>query len=237
MIRAVEGLVRLVYPERCRHCGGVVEPGRRFFCAVCMDEAVPVGERSCTICGRPYRDGSGGGHPCWRCMETRPPYEYAKAPCVFGGAVREAVHLLKFGKVRAMSGVLSGLSAGRLAGWFGDVTLCAAVPLHKNRLRGRGFNQSLLLARDAAMELDVRLSIDGLVRARDTKPQVDIPAKERAANVKGAFYAARPGEFAGESVLLVDDVYTTGATVKECAVVLKKAGAKAVYVLTAARAV
>lgn len=234
--RAAEVILGILYPEGCSHCGRALGPGTRYFCPACMEKAEPVTDRSCTVCGMPFRDGSGGGRQCSDCMRDRPPFEHARAPYVYGGAVREAVHRLKYHNVRAMSGVLSDMFAPRLAGWFPGVTVCAAVPLHGNRLRVRGFNQSLLLARDAADALCVRLSIDGLVRVRDTRPQVELSGPERAANVKGAFHVARPEEFTGGTVLLVDDVYTTGATMRECAIVLKKAGASAVYVLTAARA-
>jgi ComF family protein len=111
------------------------------------------------------------------------------------------------------------------------------VPLHRRRLAKRGFNQSLFLAKYAAEGLSIPLSLDGLVRVRDTRPQVDLDPAEREENVKGAFAVERPEEFKDKRVLLLDDVYTTGATVRECAKVIKKAGADAVYVLTVARAV
>lgn len=202
-----------------------------------MDGMTGVGECSCTVCGVPFPAGAGGGHVCGDCARTPPPYTRAVAPLVFGGAVRTAVHALKYDGLRCMTGFLTGRFAGRLGGWFPDTSVVAPVPLHQNRLRERGFNQSLLIAMGAAKELDASLSIDGLVRTRDTMPQVALPPREREANVKGAFAVAGKDEFAGRGVLLVDDVFTTGATVRECARVLRKAGAEKVYVLTVARAV
>jgi ComF family protein len=108
------------------------------------------------------------------------------------------------------------------------------VPLHKQRLKERGFNQSLLLAREVARVFGLEVDYRSLKRIRPTRPQVDLKPDERKKNVKGAFDVKSPERVRGRRVLLVDDVFTTGATVSECARVLKKAGAE-VYVLTLAR--
>jgi ComF family protein len=110
--------------------------------------------------------------------------------------------------------------------------LLTPVPLHPRRLRRRGFNQALLLAQAFT---GVRLSRDALIRVRHTPPQTGLNPKERHHNVKGAFAVARPQEVAGKHVCLVDDVFTTGATVRECARTLRQAGAHTVTVLTVAR--
>lgn len=107
------------------------------------------------------------------------------------------------------------------------------VPLHIKRLRERGFNQSLLLARAVGRKNNIPVNPFGLKRIRWTEPQVNLSGKERKINVKGAFEFH--GDVKGKTVLLIDDVYTTGATVAECSKVLKKGGAKGVCVLTLAR--
>jgi ComF family protein len=114
--------------------------------------------------------------------------------------------------------------------------MLAPVPLHKKRLRQRGFNQALLLAAAIGQRFGIPLSCDNLVRVRYTRPQVELSAGERAANVAGAFALRRPAEAAGKSILLIDDVFTTGATLNECSRVLKEAGAASVTALTLARA-
>jgi ComF family protein len=237
MIRAARVIFSLLYPGRCRACGSALGAGEKFFCRACLADVKRVGQPQCSICGRPFPDGSGRDHPCRECMEKRPPFDMARAPLVYKGTVKEAVHLYKYRPVRSLKGYLGDFIEEGAKKWFPDATVAAAVPLHKRRLRHRGFNQSLFLAGRASEVLGIKLSVDGLVRIRHTRPQVDLSPKDREENVRGAFLVRSPGEFSGERVLLVDDVYTTGATVKECAKVLRKAGAEAVYVLTVARVV
>ncbi len=109
------------------------------------------------------------------------------------------------------------------------------IPLHPARLRLREFNQSLLLARAIAKRLGLPYSIDAMARIRETPPQVGLSRKERAANMKGVFAVTRINEIAGARILLVDDVYTTGATLREGAKALMATGAKAVTVVAVAR--
>ena len=159
----------------------------------------------------------------------------ARAQAIYKGIVKEAIHLYKYRPVRSLKGYLGNFIEVGSKKWFSDADLVVAVPLHKMRLRQRGFNQSLFLAQRASRTLGIGLSVDGLARVKNTRPQVDLDRGEREANVRGAFKAVKPWEFEGRNVMLVDDVYTTGATVKECAKVLKAAGADKVSVLTVAR--
>jgi ComF family protein len=109
------------------------------------------------------------------------------------------------------------------------------VPLHKKRLRLRGFNQALLLAHGISEQFMIPLNYDNLIRIRYTRPQVELSGRDRAENVRGAFNLLRPAEVCEKRILLIDDVFTTGATMNECAKVLKDAGAASVTVLTLAR--
>ena len=113
-----------------------------------------------------------------------------------------------------------------------DAELIVPVPLHPKRLKHRGFNQALLLAQAFPQ---AALAREAVVRTRHTPPQVGLNPKERRVNVKGAFAVPDPALVKGKSVLLIDDLFTTGSTVKECARVLLKAGARQVEVLTVAR--
>jgi ComF family protein len=236
-IRVAHILMNLLYPGRCRACGSPMGAGEKFFCGTCLSNVKRVGLLQCSICGMPFPDGAGQDHPCRDCMSKRPSFDMARAPLVYEGTVKEAVHLYKYRPVRALKGYLGDFIDEGATRWFSDATVAAAVPLHKKRLRHRGFNQSLFLAMRAGEVLGIKLSLDGLTRIRHTRPQVDLSPKDREENVRGAFMVRSPEEWKGERVLLVDDVYTTGATVKECAKVLKKAGAEAVYVLTVARVI
>jgi ComF family protein len=119
---------------------------------------------------------------------------------------------------------------------FSDFELILCVPLHPRRLRQRGFNQSLLLARRVSRAHSIPLNFTALQRTRHTQPQTQLSGPERQKNIRGAFEVRRPEAIAEKEILLIDDVFTTGATVQECAKVLLKAGAKRVDVLTLARA-
>lgn len=118
-----------------------------------------------------------------------------------------------------------------------DYHLVVPIPLHRTRLRERGFNQSLLLAKEIGTVWGIPIDYINLQRIRPTEPQINLKGKERIRNVKGAFAVKGEKAFKGKRVLLIDDVYTTGATVSECSKVLKKARAERVDVLTLARVV
>jgi ComF family protein len=118
---------------------------------------------------------------------------------------------------------------------FSEFNLILAVPLHRRRLRQRGFNQATLLARRVSRAHSIPLDSTSLLRSRFTEPQTQLSGPERLKNIRGAFKVGRPEIIAGKHILLIDDVFTTGATVQECAKVLVKGGAKRVDVLTLAR--
>ena len=145
--------------------------------------------------------------------------------------LREAVHALKYGGVRVLAPPLAALLAEGLAECPLWVDTLVPVPLHIARIRQRGYNQSELLARALGDECALAVSCGDLVRHRPTRSQVGLSADQRQANVDGAF-ACRPDAFAGERVLLIDDVLTTGATLTACATALRGAGAVEVWGLT-----
>jgi ComF family protein len=120
---------------------------------------------------------------------------------------------------------------------FPAIDLVVPVPLHSRRLRERGFNQSLLLARQVSKRRSIPLNFTALDRIRQTRPQTRLSGPERHKNVRGAFEVNAPGAVAGRKILLIDDVFTTGATIQECTESLLDAGAKEVHVLTLARVV
>jgi competence protein ComFC len=113
-----------------------------------------------------------------------------------------------------------------------NVDLLMPVPLHEKRLRQREFNQSALIGKHVAKHLGVPIIVNSLLRKRDTIPQVGLSAKERRKNIKNAFTVRKKDIIEGKHIMLVDDVFTTGATVRECSKVFMKAGAKKVYVIT-----
>lgn len=230
--RVANGIAGLVYPRLCGVCGSRSD---EVFCPDCLGDVKRVSGPHCTVCGIPFEDGSGHSHTCAACAKRSPGYDSAYAPLVYKGPLVEAVHLFKYRGMRGLAGMFTEHLRAGVEGRFGGVSAVLPVPLHKRRLAARGFNQSLVLAAAAAEALGAPVLPDGLSRIRYTRPQVGLKPRDRRANVRGAFAARK--DFSGETVLIVDDVYTTGATVKECAGVLRAAGAGGVHVLTLARAV
>jgi len=219
----LDPLLDILFPRRCAGCGSGAWP----FCPACLAEAVPLTPPWCARCGLPTE------REVARCRGC-PPREIAtaRAPFLFSGPVRAAVHRLKFSGWRAVAEALAtAMVAVPPPG--GRPEAVSWVPLSRRRLAERGFDQAAALARVVARRLD--LPVQGLLlRATDTSPQARRGGAERRAAMAGAFRVAdRPPP----RVLLVDDVLTTGATAAACALSLLEAGARSVYLLTAARAI
>lgn len=228
-------LLDIFFPPVCPLCEGSIAEG--LFCEACaggLSSQKILGPK-CVVCGTPFVSASSPDHICGVCQTQKMPFISSRSALAYNGAVVDAVHSFKYcGKV------ILGRPLGRLLA--GTINLPLApqavipVPLHKKRLRERGFNQALLLAREVARHLGARVDYTNLKRLKNTAQQVQLKTEERRENVKGAFILERPGEVEGRTVLLIDDVYTTGATIMECAKVLKKAGAS-VHAITLARTV
>jgi ComF family protein len=176
-------------------------------------------------------------HLCELCIRKRPFYDGLGSPFLYEGGIMEAVHQLKYGGKTHLAGSLGTLLASFAMGWLEKIDdyLMMPVPLHRKRLRERGFNQSLLLAKVVRRLSGWELDYLSLRRIRYTRPQTGLNSDERSKNVRQAFDLARPGEFNGKIVVLVDDVATTGNTMNECARVLKEARCDKVFCLTLAR--
>jgi ComF family protein len=175
------------------------------------------------------------------CRQTEPPFIKAAAYGSYEGGLRELIHLLKYEQVRPAANVLGRMLAeviDGLAPRFAGSVLMVPVPLSPRKLRQRGFNQSEVIAR-SALKLkpseSLVLSPAVLERSRDTQSQTGLSRHQRQENVRGAFKVANPDEIAGREILLVDDVFTTGTTVSECARILRRAGASKIWVATVAR--
>jgi ComF family protein len=229
-------LLDLLFPPACAACDSRLRasaPGA--FCAPCAESLEPLLPPYCTRCGEPF-GGEGPSHPCLRCLRKPPAFDLARAPFVYGGALREAIHRYKYGGAWDLGRHLAPLVAPGAPDLDPrGFDLVVPVPLHPRRLAERGFDQAVPLARAVARESDLPLRPRALRRLRATAPQAGLVGEARRANVRGAFAVARPSEVAGRRVLLLDDVVTTGATARACARALREAGARAVGVLSLAR--
>jgi len=180
---------------------------------------------------------------CWLCRRIEPHFERAVAYGSFEEGLRELIHLLKYSGVRPAASVLGRMLAEAITelepSFAGEMIAMVPVPLYRARLRQREFNQAELVARMAMKVLPkssrLRLQPEILERKRETASQAGLTSHQRRENVRGAFGVAQPELVKGKEILVVDDVYTTGATASECARVLRRAGASKVWIATVAR--
>lgn len=237
-------LIDIIYPPRCPICqrflrkhGSTNENGSISFCPSCLADFHRITSPLCPLCGSPFASLVEYDHPCEDCLRNRPFYETAAAPYLYEGPLMTAIHQFKYGEKSFLASSLGLLLARFAEEWAKDSSgvLTMPVPLHPKRLRERGFNQSLLLARHVARQLETELDFFSLRRVRYTLPQTSLARKERQKNVRGAFRLEDLKAIRGKTILLVDDVATTGNTLNECARVLKKAGCKKVLCLVLAK--
>jgi ComF family protein len=187
----------------------------------------------------PYPVDEGEDHLCEDCIESASSFTMARAAGKYETVFMDVIHRFKYqGKIfigEALGKFMAGLDYTGLE--ISDRTLIIPIPLHRKRLRERGFNQSVILAREISRHYAVPMKFGLLKRKIHTEPQINLGKDDRVRNVKGAFEVVSPEVIEGAKILLIDDVYTTGSTVNECAKVLRKNGAADVVVLTLARAV
>jgi ComF family protein len=233
------GIADVIFPPRCITCDAIIEEhGPLPFCPQCTAGIRSIASPLCPRCGLPYPTPEREDHLCGECLVTRRPFALARAVGLYEDTLMTAIHLFKYRGRIGIGKVLGGIMAD-FAGGIWDMKVFSVimpVPLHRKRLRERGFNQAVILARKIAKRFDLPLDFLTLRRELFTAPQVGLGHEERSVNVRGAFTVRRPERAAGKRVLLVDDVYTTGSTLAECAATLLNAGAESVAVLTLARA-
>ncbi|MCU0581697.1 MAG: ComF family protein, partial [Syntrophales bacterium] len=228
-------LIDLIFPPRCTACAKILEERRALpICEACFAGLRFSTSPLCPSCGAPYADQTATDHPCEACLLSPPPFAAMRSVAVYAGVLQDMIHRCKYGHDISLGEFLGDMMADFPYPSFdlNDFTMVMPVPLHIKRLRERGFNQSLLLARAIAGRHKMKLDYLSLTRTTPTPPQTNFGRQEREENVKGAFAVARPLRLRGEKVILVDDVYTTGSTVRECARVLKRSGVASVAVLT-----
>jgi ComF family protein len=232
---AFKPLVNLVLPPRCPGCGVLVEDDLQF-CGDCWGRLRFISDPSCASCGKPFADGRDDDLSCAECLAKPPLHDGIKAAVLYDDLSRSIVLRLKHGGKIGLARLVAKHLVRHLPGDATGVVL-VPVPLHRWRLWRRGFNQSILIARALAARRGLPVETDVLRRTRATPPLKGMTRKQRAIAVRGVFDipASQRDRIAGRHVLLVDDVYTTGATASACVRLLKKAGAARVTIFCWAR--
>ncbi|MFC1885528.1 ComF family protein [Thermodesulfobacteriota bacterium] len=217
----------------------------QYLCSTCRRNFIPVESPVCSGCGVMFKSRTGSDHYCGECITSPKKFKSAKSFGLYDHALMTVIHCLKYKtKVELAHPLGMLLFSVFIRFWHqGKIDYIVPVPLYPKKQRERGFNQSFLLIKDWqkwADLLPVSISVctenNLLKRNRRTKPQTALKRKERLTNIKGAFTVSDTLKVKNKNILVVDDVYTTGATVNECATVLLRAGANYVDVLTLARA-
>lgn len=232
----LSGFVDLLLPRYCPVCGSDSDSFNGL-CGNCLIGIEWIDGPCCTVCGLPFPSRTALPHRCSRCLERPPAFDHARSVARYIGPVVHAVHRMKFSSIERLADLLGDLILDNLPASLEPSVLSAIipVPLHAARLRSRGFNQSLLLARRISRGLGLPVEPRLVERVRDTPSQLGLGIDDRRRNVHGAFVVREPTDVEKESLLIVDDVFTTGSTVNELARTLRRAGAGLIEVLTFAR--
>lgn len=227
----------ILFPRCCAACGkkNISTPEKRI-CSDCRSDITFLHQPVCRICGMELAGEETTSHLCGGCLRNPPPYLLARSVVRYGATVKKMLHGLKYGgDSSVLPGIAEVMSLFDLA-LFDQCDCVIPVPLHFKRLRRRGLNQSLLLAKVFFRENSrITLKTKWLIRTRNTVPQTTLDGVKRRRNLKGAFDLAKRADIGGRIICLVDDVFTTGTTVSECSRVLLGAGAKEVRVITLTR--
>jgi ComF family protein len=224
-------------PPRCPGCGAIVEAPHRF-CLACWSQLDFLGEPCCACCALPFGYGEDGDALCGACLAAPPAFDRLRAAVAYGEIPRKVALKLKYGGRPGIAETIARLVGRHVDGAHQDA-LVAPVPLHRWRIWRRGYNQAALIAIALARRAGLETRIDLIERVKATPPLRGMGLKARREAVRGAFRVASRHEPAvkDRNILLIDDVYTSGATADACARVLKRAGAARVELLCWARVV
>lgn len=231
--RLFRHLLDFALPPRCGGCGTIVDEVDSF-CADCWRKLEFLGPGGCSLCGLPLK--ATDAELCGACLARPPRLDRIRSAVAYGDISRGIAMRLKYGRKVALARTMSRFMRP-LLGELPDGALFVPVPLHRWRLWRRGFNQSAIVARNLSRMTGLPVDMKALARVRSTPPLKGMTMRQRRRTVAGAFKAKPGAELRGRTVVLVDDVLTTGSTANACARALKRAGATRVELVSWARVV
>lgn len=231
--------LHLIFPAACAHCDTPLwDDPVPFVCRTCWDTLVPIAGPCCPHCGDPFASQvalqHSPTHECGTCRIKPPAFTQTWSLFPYQSPLKEAIILFKYRGKRSLTKPFLQAMIPALP-LLPTCDVLIPVPLHRDRLREREYNQSLLLAHGLSKHLNIPLLLSCLLRSRATVPQTSLSKKERFTNLRKAFTIDNVSRIQGQRILLIDDVFTTGTTLHECAKALRKAGSGSVYGLTLAR--
>lgn len=233
--QTLETLVSFIYPAQCRVCENVIGiESVPYVCDTCWINVDFIVPPWCEICGMPNTEGI-----CVNCATKPPQYGKLRTIGIYHGTLQHLIHLYKFEKRTNLVKHLVQLILANLPNdlSFDEYDYILPIPIHKKRLRERGFNQATLLADYICKKSDNQMLTDALIREKNTSPQSSLDREARQTNIIGAFTLRNSEAIRDKKILVLDDVYTTGATVREVVKVLWNADPIEIDVLTLARAI
>jgi|LGVF01.2.fsa_nt_gb ComF family protein len=217
---------------KCITCNKELSTKTKYgLCDECLKNLPFNNSHICYKCGDSL---TGRGSYCLSCKDTKKDYEFARSPFIYEGKIKTLIYKLKYSKGKYLSPYISYLLIDEFIKHDWEVDIIVPVPLFKSRERKRGFNQASLIASKFEEVLNLPIENNNLVRVINTPTQTKLTRRERQANLNKAFKVIDTQKLKGKNILLIDDIFTTGATTDECSKMLKKAGVKNIYVLTLA---
>lgn len=230
--KVVKYMVDIVFPPQCAICGNTIEK-QGGICANCFAKMHFITSPFCNICGKPFNAITEKWQICPSCLGKKE-FDKARFALIYDESSKPLILSFKHADKTHITSLLAKLMANAGEDILKDADMLIPVPLSWQRLLRRRYNQSALLAKELSKLTKVPFCFDVLKRKRNTKSQGDFNAKERYKNVKGAFTIHHKEKIQNKTLVIIDDVFTTGATVQECAKVLRKNGAGKIYVLALA---
>ena len=233
----ISSLIHLIYPNKCPICGEILEKDS-ILCKSCLSGLKKLSPPFCPICSVPFPDGE--SHICEACLRRRPYFESISSAYIYEGTASKAIHLFKFQRKKSVGRAIGMLLSEFASNWWKGISkkdieyVVVPVPLGKRRLRERGFNQSLTIARYVSKGLNLAIDYLSLRRIKETEQQSVLGTEERKRNVRNAFEVFGDA-LKGKGIILVDDVATTGSTLNECAKALRRAGVEEIRCLVFSR--
>ena len=232
--RVIAAILSLLFPERCFACGALMHFGRGL-CPDCYRKANFITDPMCRYCGAPFEFERSSRPVCSDCLKSKPPYSRCIAVMRYDNIARKIILPLKHGDKTYIAKWMAEMIFGAAREILNETDIIVPVPIHMSRLLKRLYNQTALIARPLGRFSGKPVSYNNLVRTKATKSQGHMNRLDRLLNVGSSFSVKNPAEFAKKSVLIVDDVTASGATLAEIARTLKAAGAKRVLCVTFAK--